>query len=159
MKIVGFILFLFCFCQYSIGQELYGKFLDHHQGLLSKECYDININQTGYLLVGTQYGPMKYDGEKFVPICLNLSLERRIIYDFEKDPKGKIYLLNSKNEIFLLKGDKAIPIVKKSPRIPNNIHLKKLHWHSKGLVILSSQLYYNYSFKSGKITTDSSYLT
>lgn len=159
MKIVGFILFLFCFCQYSVGQELYGKFLDHHQGLLSKECYDININETGYLLVGTQYGPMKYDGEKFVPICLNLSLERRIVYDFEKDPKGKVYLLNSKNEIFLLKDDKAIPIIKKGSKIPYNVHLKKLHWHSKGFAILSSQLYYNYSFQSGKITADSSYLT
>lgn len=159
MKIIGFILFVFCLCQYVVGQELYGKFLDHRQGLLSKECYDININQTGYLIVGTQYGPMKYDGEKFVPICLNLPLERRIIYDFEKDPKGKVYLLNSKNEIFLLKGDKAIPIVKKNSRVPNSIHFKKLHWHSQGFAIFSSLLYFNYSFKSREITIDSSYLT
>ncbi len=159
MKIVGFLLFVFCFCRYTAGQELYGKFLDHHQGLLSKECYDINTNEAGYLIVGTQYGPMKYDGERFVPICLNLPLERRIIYDFEKDPKGKIYILNSKNEIFRLKGDKAIPIIQKGSEVPNNIHLKKLHWHSKGLAVFSSLFYFNYSFQSRKISTDSSYLT
>lgn len=159
MKIIGSLLFVFCFCRYAVGQELYGKFLDHHQGLLSKECYDINIDEAGYLVVGTQYGPMKYDGEKFIPICLNLPLERRIIYDFEKDPKGRVYVLNSKNEIFRLKEDKAIPMIKKGSGVPHDIHLKKLHWHSKGFAIFSSLLYYNYSFQSREITTDSSYLT
>ncbi|MNJ85674.1 Sensor histidine kinase YehU [compost metagenome] len=159
VKIIGFILFVFCFCQPVVGQELYGKFLNHEQGLLSKECYDINIDETGYLIVGTQYGPMKYDGEKFVPICLNLPIERRVIYDFEKDPKGVVYLLNSKNEIFRLKGDKAIPIGQKHSPALSDSHFKKLHWHSKGFAIFSSNLYYNYSFQSHEISTDSSYLT
>ena len=92
--------------QLAAGQELYGKFLNHEQGLLSKECYDINYDEKGYLIVGTQYGPMKYDGEKFLPICTNLPLERRVMYDFEKAPDGTVYLLNSLNELMLIQNSR-----------------------------------------------------
>lgn len=33
----------------SSSQELYGRFLDYQQGLLSKECYDIIQDNQGYL--------------------------------------------------------------------------------------------------------------
>lgn len=156
MKITGFLILFLCIAKLVTGQELYGKFLDHKQGLLSKECYDITIGKNGYLLVSTQYGPMKFDGEKFIPICLNIPIERRIIYDFEKDPEGNVYLLNSKNDLFILKGDDAIQINDPHANgIPQNVHLKKIHWHSKGFTIYSSiSVYFNYSFQSKKITFD-----
>lgn len=141
------ILFICCFTNLK-AQELYGKYLGTEQGLLSKECYDIGFNKEGYLIVGTQYGPMKYDGEKFIPICLNLPIERRIIYDFEKDPTGRIYMLNSKNELFILKKDRAIRIALRiSKPIAASIHFKQINWYSKGLILFSNNAYYRYQFK------------
>ncbi|MDF3028962.1 MAG: signal transduction histidine kinase, LytS [Fluviicola sp.] len=146
------ILFICCFTN-SKAQELYGKYLGTEQGLLSKECYDINFNKEGYLIVGTQYGPMKYDGEKFISICMNLPIERRIIYDFEKDPYGQIYMLNSKNEIYILKKDRAVRIIfKTSPPLKAHIHFKKIHWYSKGLIFLTSDVYYRYQFKNNSLS-------
>ena len=99
MKLIYSILLIFILSQSVKGQELYGEYLDHEQGLLSRECYDIICDKKGYLLISTQYGPVKYDGEKCTPICMNLPIEERIIYDFEKDPDGTIYLLNAKFQI------------------------------------------------------------
>lgn len=146
------VLLICCFTHLN-AQELYGKYLGTEQGLLSKECYDINFNKEGYLIVGTQYGPMKYDGEKFISICLNLPIERRIIYDFEQNPDGRIYMLNSKNEIYILKKDQAVRIVPKN-RNPTaaHIHFKKLHWYSKGLILFSNDVYYNYQFKNNTLS-------
>lgn len=142
---------LICSLNHLTGQELYGKYLGTERGLLSHECYDINYSEEGYLIVGTQYGPMKYDGEKFMPICLNLPIERRVIYDFEKDPNGKIYLLNSKNELFLLKNDKAILIRPKSSNaLAKNVHFNKLHCYKNGIMIYTGK-HYNYSFKTKNI--------
>ncbi|WP_294674886.1 histidine kinase [uncultured Fluviicola sp.] len=136
------------------GQELYGEYLDHQQGLLSRECYDIICDEKGYLLISTQYGPVKYDGEKCIPICMNLPIEERVIYDFEKDPKGNIYLLNSKFQILKLQGNKAIRIgPEKVCDTSNNIIFIKLHWAKSGLYILNHQAYLKYSFQSKKIHT------
>ncbi|WP_430403628.1 sensor histidine kinase [Fluviicola sp.] len=144
---------LICFSIQLNGQELYGKYLGTERGLLSKECYDINFNKEGYLIVGTQYGPMKYDGEKFISICQNLPIEQRIMYDFEKDPKGETYMLNSKNELYILKRDKAIRIdSKKSKPISVQIRFKKLHWVSNGLMIFSNNVYFQYQFKNHLIS-------
>lgn len=142
------ILFTCCLTQLN-GQELYGKYLGTERGLLSKECYDINFNKEGYLIVGTQYGPMKYDGEKFIAICSNLPIERRIMYDFEKDPKGEIYMLNSKNEIFILRKNRAIQLVSKNLKtLPTFLHFKKIHWSGKGIIIFSNNGHYKYQFKN-----------
>ena len=159
MKIIGILIVFFCTSQLVTGQELYGRFLDHEQGLLSSECYDIHISEKGYLLVSTQYGPMKFDGEQFIPICLNLPVERRIIYDFERDSKGKVYLLNSKNEIFTLVGDKAIFLCSRKQEVNEGLHWKKLHWYPKGLVIFSNTTYRHYSFKTKKVSFDPKYET
>jgi hypothetical protein len=146
------ILFICCLNNLR-AQDLYGKYLGTEQGLLSKECYDINFDKAGYLIVGTQYGPMKYDGEKFISICMNLPIERRIMYDFEKDPYGRIYLLNSKNEIFILKKDRAVRIAPKIPIpiAPSN-HFKKINWFAKGLILFSDDAYYQYEFKNNTLS-------
>lgn len=135
------------------AQELYGKFLDQEQGLLSNECYDINYDEKGYLIVGTQYGPMKYDGEKFIPICTNIPMERRIMYDFEKDPKGNIYLFNSYNEIFKLKNDRAIWIgpTNLDEIADEDFHYTKLYFRPGGLYISTYFYYLKYSFKTKKL--------
>lgn len=146
------VLFICCFTNLK-AQELFGKYLGTEQGLLSRECYDINFNKEGYLIVATQYGPMKYDGEKFISICLNLPIEQRIIYDFEKDPYGRIYLLNSKNELFILKKDQAVRIASKiSKPIAPSIHFKQINWYSKGLILYSNNAYYKYQFKNNTLS-------
>lgn len=153
VKLIGLIILIFLFVQPTKGQELYGKFLDQEQGLLSNECYDINYDENGYLIVGTQYGPMKYDGEKFIPICTNLSMERRIMYDFEKDPQGNIYLFNSKNELFKLKNDQAIWIgAKNLTEISSaDIHFTKLYFRPGGFYISTLFYYLKFSFKTKKL--------
>lgn len=153
MKCILNTLFVLLAIHVANGQTFYGKYLDHKQGLLSKECYDINLNKEGYLIVGTQYGPMKYDGEKFIPLCTNLPIEKRIMYDFERDPNGKIYLLNSKNEIYYLEKDRAIklPISNTPPKLPGISYLK-LHWYSKGLIVITNHTHQVYSFKTRKLT-------
>ena len=148
MNLRVLITLLICCSGQLKAQELYGKYLGTERGLLSNECYDINYSKEGYLIVGTQYGPMKFDGEKFIPICLNLPIERRIIYDFEKDPTGNVYMFNSKNELLILKKDKAEQITPKhSKPLPNYIHFKKLHWSRRGLTIFTNSMYISYRFK------------
>ena len=149
---------LFCFSFLLIlslnGQDLHGRLLDQRQGLLSKECYDINYDEKGYLIVSTQYGIMKYDGERFTPICTNVSIERRIIYDIEKSPDGAIYLLNSKNEIFQLINDNALFLggqyVKRNKKEIDKFH--KLHYSNDNLIILTATLPLKFSLKTGKIS-------
>lgn len=153
VKLIGLIILIFLFVQPTKGQELYGKFLDQEQGLLSNECYDINYDENGYLIVGTQYGPMKYNGEKFIPICTNLPIERRIMYDFEKDPNGNTYLLNSQNELFKLQNDKAIWIGPKNLsefKLPA-LRFTKLNWTPNGIYICTFSDFLKYSFKSKKV--------
>lgn len=135
------------------GQELYGKYLGLEQGLLTEECYDINYDEKGYLIVGTEYGPMKFNGEKFIAICTNLSMERRVIYDFEKDTQGNIYLLNSKNELFRLQNDKAVLIpIKNSSQfhIRESIFIK-IYAAKDGIYISSLREHLKFSFKTRKI--------
>lgn len=153
VKLIGLIILIFLFVQPTKGQELYGKFLDQEQGLLSNECYDINYDENGYLIVGTQYGPMKYNGEKFIPICTNLPIERRIMYDFEKDPKGNIYLFNSKNELFKLKNNQAIWIgpTNSVENLEPAIQLTKLYFRPDGLYVATFYDYFKYSFKTKKL--------
>lgn len=150
MKFICSIILVLLLIQSVKGQELYGEYLDHNQGLLSKECYDIICDEKGYLLISTQYGPIKYDGEKCKPICMNLPIEERIIYDFEKSPDGTIYMLNAKFQILKLVGNKAIRIGPK--KLPDTYHgLTKLHWTKSGLYIISTQNYLKYSFQSKKV--------
>jgi uncharacterized MAPEG superfamily protein len=159
MNIRVLIILLICGLSTLKAQELHGKYLGTQHGLLSNECYDINYSEEGYLIVGTQYGPMKFDGEKFIPICLNLPIERRIIYDFEKDPSGRIYMFNSKNELLILKKDLAVRItLEHSKPLPNHIHFKKLHWSPKGLTIFTNNTYVRYFFNDHKLLL-SSYTT
>lgn len=153
MKFSCFLVLLLFLTPWVNGQELYGKFLDHEQGLLSQECYDINHDEKGYLIVGTQYGPMKYDGEKFIPICTNLPLERRVMYDFEKAPDGTVYLLNSINELFRLQNDSAIWIKPKNQsqfKPPFNKFVK-LSFKPGKLYILCGYYVVRYSFKTNTI--------
>nr|WP_294860704.1 histidine kinase [uncultured Fluviicola sp.] len=152
MKLICSIFLTLFLIQSVKGQELYGRYLDHQQGLLSKECYDIITDKKGYLLISTQYGPVKYDGEKSTPICTNLPIEERIIYDFEKAPNGTIYLLNSKNQLFELRDDKAFLIGPKKIVLKGNQHsFTKLHWTKSGLYIFTYDVLLKYSFKSRKI--------
>lgn len=153
MKTVCIVGLLFFWIPLVRGQELYGKFLDQEQGLLSNECYDINYDEKGYLIVGTQYGPMKYDGERFIPICKNLPMKRRIMYDFEKDPKGNIYMFNSKDELFQLKNDRAIWLgpTNLAKIRPPSVTFTKLHFRENNLYISSYFEYLKYSFKTRKI--------
>jgi hypothetical protein len=154
VKLVYSIIFVFILIQSVKGQELYGEYLDHNQGLLSKECYDIICDKKGYLLISTQYGPVRYDGEKCTPICTNLPIEERIIYDFEKSPDGTIYLLNSNFQILKLVGDAAINIGPKSFQSDCKdfgFNFLKLHWTKIGLYIITDNIYLKYDFQSGKI--------
>lgn len=153
MKFICPIILILLLIQSVKGQELYGKFLDHEQGLLSKECYDINYDEKGYLIVGTQYGPMKFDGEKFIPICINLPAERRVMYDFEKAPDGRVYLLNSINELFRLQNDSAIWIKPENQSQFKSPYSRftKLYFRPGGIYIGSYNNYLKYSFKTNKI--------
>jgi hypothetical protein len=135
------------------GQELYGKYLGLEQGLLSEECYDINFDKKGYLIVGTEYGPMKFNGEKFIPICTNLSMERRVMYDFEKDPQGNVYLVNSKSELFKLQDDKAVWIGPKNKIKLSGFYLNflKLYYTNNHLYIVTKANFLKYSFETQKV--------
>ncbi|TSJ42514.1 sensor histidine kinase [Fluviicola chungangensis] len=154
MKFICSIALVFLLVQSIKGQELYGKYLGHEQGLLSNECYDINYDENGYLIVGTPYGPMKFDGERFLPICTNLPLERRVMYDFEKDPEGNIYLLNSRNELFKLHQDKAIWIGPKngSEFTSRKLSFIKLCFKNDHIYISTYLNVLKYSFKTQKIS-------
>lgn len=153
MKFLCSVILTFFLVHSLNGQELYGKYLGLEQGLLTEECYDINYDEKGYLIVGTEYGPMKFNGEKFIAICTNLSMERRVMYDFEKDTRGNVYLLNSKNELFRLQNDQAvlIPIKNSSQFHTREFSLYKLYAAEDGIYISALREYLKYSFKTKKI--------
>ena len=145
--------YILTLCFRSQGQELYGRYLNTENGLLSKECYDIEYDKFGYLLVGTQYGPMRFDGEKFEPICLNLTKKSRIIYDFEKTNTGEMYCSSSENKIYKIVNDRAIPLVikNKSQFSPERFNIIKLKSCKNGLLIKNEIAFEFYDFKTKKL--------
>lgn len=152
MKLKALAIFLYFLIPLTYGQELCGTFLDHKKGLLSKECYDICTDKRGYLIVGTQYGPMKYDGEKFVPICLNLPIQERVMYDFELAPDQTFYCVSSQNKIYRIENDEAIALKNGAYATTiKTLNFLKLEWTPKGIIARAKSDEFFYDFKLQKI--------
>src|SRR5690606_10444526 len=76
----------------------------------------------------------------------------RIMYDFELAPTGEFYCFNSRNKLFRIENDQAIPLkIKGSPVRKEKFNLLKLKWTKSGLVIQNNCFSQFYHFKSQTI--------
>lgn len=152
-QLISIILLFICFANSSWQQEFYGVPLDFNKGLLSRECYDIQYDNNGYLIVGTQYGIMRYNGELFEPICLNLPLEHRFFYDLEKGSNGVLYGFNSKYDFYTIFNKKAYKIYVRNNPIQQHLDVQilKLKYTTSGLYIYTNNQTYFLNFKANTI--------
>jgi len=84
--------------------------LDAKQGLMTKEVYDMVVDEKGYLYAATQFGFVKYDGERFYQICKNIPLSERIFYAVKGVKGNLIYAANSHGKIYQIDNEKAIQL-------------------------------------------------
>src|SRR6478672_7538067 len=110
-KIKGIFLFLFLFTlQSSFAQKLEFENFTTKNGLLSDEVYKIYQDKQGYIWLFTNYGAMKYNGNKFEQVLKNLPFEESFMYSYYENSKGRKWVANSNGKVFEIVGDSAIQI-------------------------------------------------
>ena len=101
---------LISFSSNFFGQELLYERFDNRHGLPSKEVYDLCLERAGYLIAATEFGVVKWNGERFEPICKNIPLSDRVFYSIKKNEKNEIYAANSLGKLYRIKDDLAIEL-------------------------------------------------
>lgn len=98
-----------CFC--AASQNLEFENFTTKNGLLSDDVYKIYQDKQGYIWFFTNYGAMKYNGNKFEQVLKNLPFDESFIYSYYESSKGKKWVANSKGKIFEIIGDSAVQIL------------------------------------------------
>ena len=71
-----------------------------------KEIYRTIIDQKGFLWVTAHPGVFRFNGERFEEIGKETSLRYTTCYNITEDDRGRIWLLNDKNEVFKFENEK-----------------------------------------------------
>lgn len=74
------------------------------------EVYNLHQDSRGYIWVFTEYGIVKHNGSKFVPVCKNLPLKESAIYGVTSSSSGELYIANSKAKVYQISNDSAIAL-------------------------------------------------
>lgn len=74
------------------------------------EVYNLHQDSRGYIWVFTEYGIVKHNGSKFVPVCKNLPLKESAVYGVASSASGELYIANSKAKVYQIVNDRAIPL-------------------------------------------------
>ncbi|MES2779203.1 MAG: histidine kinase [Bacteroidota bacterium] len=77
------------------------------EGLPSSEVYNLFQDDKGYVWAFTQYGIVKHDGRKFIPVCRNLSFDELKVYVIRRSLQGNLYIGNSNARIYCIRNDSA----------------------------------------------------
>lgn len=109
LKII-FLLVLFFSKQYSHSQSLEFENFTTKNGLLSDDVYKIYQDKQGYIWLFTNYGAMKYNGNRFEQVLENLPFDESFIYSYYENSKGRKWVVNSNGKFFEVKGDLAVQI-------------------------------------------------
>lgn len=89
------------------GQEPVFKQFGVAEGLPAREVYNLYQDREGYVWVFTEYGIVKHNGSRFIPVCNNIPFNESIGYDIVESPSGDPFFLNSRGKVYLLKNDSA----------------------------------------------------
>lgn len=103
-------LLLACFCCCSptlYAQKLKFQQFGTEKGLPANELYNLHQDKKGYIWAFTEYGIVKHNGTRFVPVCKNLPFEESAVYVVRESPAGEMYIANSKAHIYKIRNDSA----------------------------------------------------
>ncbi len=110
MKLRLFVIFLFIAETSGYTQKLMFEKLGANEGLPASEVYNLFEDRKGYVWVFTEFGMVKNNGSRFIPVCKNLPLKESAIYAVTESPGGNIYIANSKVHIYRVHDDRAYPV-------------------------------------------------
>ncbi len=102
--------FLF-FATGTKAQKLKFQLLGTEDGLPASEVYNLLQDGDGYVWAFTEYGIVKHNGKRFIPVCKNLPFEESSVYAVCESPQKDIYIANSKAHIYRIKND-SVTLVK-----------------------------------------------
>lgn len=106
--------FTFCFLiirQLSLtGQNIEYRQFTSANGLLSDKVYNVFADSRGYIWINSEFGTLRYNGETFEKVFSNLPLDESFMFCFYERSDGKIWVSNSKANIFELRNDSAIKV-------------------------------------------------
>lgn len=112
MKIRLFFLFYFCLLElslYSQNSNFVNSTYTDLNGLPQNSIKDISIDDLGFIWLATENGLVNFNGKRFKVLkdIANSSTNR--MENFYRDENGKLVLLNSKNEKFVIENLKLTP--------------------------------------------------
>lgn len=82
--------------------------MDVRQGLPASEVYNLHQDSKGYVWAFTEYGIVKHNGTRFIPVCKNLPFNESAIYKIAESEDGVMYMVNSNAKIYRIAGDSAV---------------------------------------------------
>lgn len=94
--------FMSCYAQQPVFKQ-FGV----SEGLPAREVYNLYQDREGYIWAFTEYGIVKHNGSRFIPVCTNIPFKESIGYDIDESPSGDPFFLNSRGKVYLLKNDSA----------------------------------------------------
>lgn len=131
------------------GQEPLTRKISFLEGLPSDVVYDLFVDKTGLLYLGTDKGLVTYNGVHFEEIGISESLGNSIS-SLHQDEKGKIWCKNFANQLFYLSNGKLVEDKSvKSLLDKTNGNLVDFCLGSTSIYVLTQDALYKYA--SGKI--------
>lgn len=103
-KVTLFTVVLFWQCVYAHAQSPFMWHLTDAEGLPSMEVYSMLQDKKGFMWLGTDNGPCRYDGKRFTTFFHPAQRGKAFSY-FKEDPKGRIWFLNFSGQIFFIEND------------------------------------------------------
>lgn len=139
-----FIFLLLCYgisLPYAMAQQWSFEALGAERGLPASETYNMVLDDKGYVCIATEYGLVKYNGNRFIPICSNIPVRERIAYAFCKDNQGAYCFANSQFHFYTIRNDRAYPLPVKGrsiPLFPDNSYITRFFIDSADNVYAST---------------------
>jgi hypothetical protein len=157
MKIIRRLLaftFLFLFiAAVGFSQNNYLRHFTVEDGLPSNECYHVLQDSTGYLIIATDRGAVRYDGYSFENLVTEKKEMGNPVYYLYKSPSQKLYLSSHEGRIYVQQGRtmKEYPHHKKTTSLFTHAGLLIANTLSEanGSLWISFNNDYNHDYNSG----------
>jgi len=79
-------------------------------GLPASEVYSVYQDRLGYIWAFTEYGIVKHNGTRFLPVCTNIPFSESVIYKVSETKNGELLIANSNARFYTVRNDQAIPV-------------------------------------------------
>ncbi len=161
------VLFLLCFFAgiYSVvsaqQKEFIFKNFTQEEGLPSNETYCVFEDSRHFIWIGTDYGVVRYNGNKFE----TFNLPDNVIFKIREDSKGRIWFFTRKaqlayfenEKIYLFKYNDSITSYIQRNTKSAEINITDSYVDDSENIHLNSSSYYNYIVSNKGTITDYSY--